>query len=81
MAYHNGSYQTGHNEGHLKTQDIESVATAAGAGAENVSGRSQSDALNQGNNELAEMLGLTGMPGIIVMPAENATAANTTVFP
>ncbi|MGC0802851.1 hypothetical protein WKH50_23310 [Pantoea agglomerans] len=27
------------------------------------------------------MLGLTGTPGIIVMPAENATPDNTTVIP
>lgn len=27
------------------------------------------------------MLGLTGTPGIIVMPVENATEANTTVIP
>lgn len=81
MAYHNGIYRTGHNEGHLTAQDIESVAIAAGAGAENVSSRIQSDALIKGNDELAEMLGLTGTPGIIVMPAENATAANITVFP
>lgn len=31
--------------------------------------------------DLAEMLGLTGTPGIIVMPAENATPDNTTVIP
>ncbi|ADU73077.1 DsbA family protein [Pantoea sp. At-9b] len=81
MAFHNGIYRTGHNEGHLTVQDIEQVATAAGAGPENVTGYSQSDALIKGNDELAEMLGLTGTPGIIVMPAENATADNTTVFP
>ncbi|WP_373420984.1 hypothetical protein [Pantoea ananatis] len=33
------------------------------------------------NDALAEMLGLTGTPGIIVMPVENATEANTTVMP
>lgn len=81
MTYHNGIYRTGHNEGHLTIQDIEQVATVAGAGPENVTGYSQSDALIKGNDELAEMLGLTGTPGIIVMPAENATADNTTVFP
>lgn len=37
--------------------------------------------LNKKNDALAEMLGLTGTPGIIVMPAENATADNTTVIP
>lgn len=81
MAYHNGIYRTGHNEGKLTVQDIEKAATAAGAGPEDESKRSASDALIQGNDELAGMLGLTGTPGIIVMPAENATAENTTVLP
>lgn len=81
MQYHNGIYRTGHNEGNLTVQDIEQVATAAGAGPEDVSGHTQSDALIKSNDELAGMLGLTGTPGIIVMPVENATPENTTVLP
>lgn len=81
MAYHNGIYGTGHNEGKLTSDDIEKVATAAGAGEEDVANRTAADALIAGNSALAELLGLTGTPGIIVMPAENATADNTTVIP
>lgn len=81
MAYHNGIYGTGHNEGKLTSDDIEKVATAAGAGEEDVANRAAADALIAGNSALAELLGLTGTPGIIVMPAENATADNTTVIP
>lgn len=40
-----------------------------------------SDRLIEGNDTLAEMLSLTGTPGIIIMPAENATVENTTVLP
>jgi protein-disulfide isomerase len=81
MTYHNGIYRTGHNEGKLTAADIEQVATAAGVGAENIATRTPSDSLIEGNNTLAELLGLTGTPGIIVMPAANATADNTTVIP
>lgn len=81
MAYHNGIYGTGHNEGKLTSDDIEKVATAAGAGEEDVANRTAADALIAGNSALAELLGLSGTPGIIVMPAENATADNTTVIP
>jgi protein-disulfide isomerase len=81
MTYHNGIYRTGHNEGKLTPADIEQVATAAGVRAENIATRMPSDSLIEGNNTLAELLGLTGTPGIIVMPAENANADNTTVIP
>jgi protein-disulfide isomerase len=81
MDYHNGIYRTGHNEGKLTAEDIEKVATAAGAGAASGGDSAASDRLIENNDALAEMLGLTGTPGIIVMPAENATADNTTVIP
>lgn len=81
MNYHNGIYRTGHNEGKLTAEDIEKVATAAGAGAASGDDSAASDRLIENNDALAEMLGLTGTPGIIVMPAENATPDNTTVIP
>jgi protein-disulfide isomerase len=80
MAYHNGIYRTGHNEGKLTAEDIESVAKSAGAGPENVAARPQYDSLIEGNDTLAGVLGLTGTPGIIIMPVENATAESVTVF-
>ena len=80
MAYHNGIYRTGHNEGKLTADDIESVAKSAGAGPENLEARPQYDSLIEGNDTLAGVLGLTGTPGIVVMPAENATMDSITVF-
>ncbi|PJZ05534.1 disulfide bond formation protein DsbA [Pantoea rodasii] len=81
MEYHNGIYRTGHNEGKLTAEDIEKVAAAAGAGDASGDDSAASDRLIENNDALAEMLGLTGTPGIVVMPAENATADNTTVIP
>ena len=81
MAFHNGIYRTGHNEGKLTAEDIKKVSTAAGAGTASGDDSAVSDRLIENNDALAEMLGLTGTPGIIVMPAENATADNTTVIP
>lgn len=81
MAYHNGIYRTGHNEGKLTDEDIETAAKTAGAGSEKQEDYAKSDSLIANNDSLAEMLGLTGTPGIIVMPAENTTVENTTVIP
>jgi protein-disulfide isomerase len=81
MAFHNGIYRTGHNEGKLTAEDIEKVAAAAGAGAASDEDKAVSDHVTENNAALAEMLGLTGTPGIIVMPAENALPDNTTVIP
>jgi len=81
MAFHNGIYRTGHNEGKLTAEDIEKVAAAAGAGAVSDEDKAVSDHVTENNAVLAEMMGLRGTPGIIVMPAENATPDNTTVIP
>ncbi|PAW31265.1 disulfide bond formation protein DsbA [Pantoea vagans] len=81
MEFHNGIYRTGHNEGKLTAEDIEKVAAAAGAPAASDADNAVSDAVTENNAALAEMLGLSGTPGIIVMPAENATPDNTTVIP
>ncbi|WP_258151633.1 DsbA family protein [Pantoea ananatis] len=81
MAYHNGIYRTGHNEGKLTAEDIETAAKTAGAGPEKQEDYAKSDSLIAKNDSLAELLGLTGTPGIIVMPAENASPENTTVIP
>ena len=81
MAFHNGIYRTGHNEGKLTSEDIEKVAAAADSPAASDADNAVSDAVTENNAALAEMLGLSGTPGIIVMPAENATPDNTTVIP
>ena len=81
MAFHNGIYQTGHNEGKLTAEDIKKAAVAAGAGNASDDSNAASDQIIENNADLAEMLGLTGTPGIIVMPADNAIQDNTTVIP
>ncbi|WP_029571484.1 thioredoxin domain-containing protein [Pantoea ananatis] len=81
ITYHNSIYRTGHNEEKLTPEDIETNAKSAGAGPVNTEGYARSDSLIANNDSLAEMLGLTGTPGIIVMPVENATVENTTVIP
>ncbi|WP_233600743.1 thioredoxin domain-containing protein [Pantoea agglomerans] len=81
MSYHNGIYGTGHNEGMLTAEYIERVASIAGAGTSSDDDSAVSERQIENNNALAEMPGLTGTPVIIVMPAENATAQNTTVIP
>ncbi|WNK56268.1 hypothetical protein [Pantoea agglomerans] len=81
MKYHNGIYGTGHNEGRLTGDDIKKAADAAGAQEVSTGENELADRIIEANDSLAEMLGLTGTPGIIVMPSDNATAANTTVLP
>ena len=81
MKYHNGIYGTGHNEGRLTGDDIKKAADAAGAQEVSTGENELADRIIEANDSLAEMLGLSGTPGIIVMPSENATAANTTVLP
>ncbi|MDQ1223885.1 protein-disulfide isomerase [Pantoea ananatis] len=81
IDYHNGIYRTGHNEGKLTAEDIENAAKTAGAGPGKQEDYAKSDSLIASNESLAELLGLTGTPGIIVMPAENASPENTTVIP
>lgn len=78
MAYHNGLYRTGHNEGKLTTADIDAVTEAAGVKMQPTADRH--DVLAR-TDALAQDLGLTGTPGIIVMPVKNATPDAITVFP
>jgi protein-disulfide isomerase len=66
VTYHNAVYATGHYEGALTAEDIREAAVKAG-----VSEPAKNDhtALLEKNSNLAESLGLTGTPGIIVMPS------------
>jgi len=77
MAYHNGIYRTGHNEGKLTTVDIDAVTKATGVKMQPAA--DLRDVLAK-NDSLAQELGLTGTPGIIIMPVNNATPATITVF-
>lgn len=77
LAYHNGLFGTGRNEGRLTTEDISTVVGVAGQLKENndgiIDGLSQTDAL-------AQQLGLSGTPGMIVMPVSGANPENVTVI-
>lgn len=78
MKYHNAVYATGKNEGKLSAEDIAQASRQAGYQA--VKNEDFSSLLAR-NDELASALGLTGTPGIIVMPVKGATPNNITVFP
>lgn len=77
LTYHNAIFRTGHNEGQLTEQDIGAAAKAAGITAERTADYSSPLART---DQLAQSLGLTGTPGLIVMPVRGATAENITVF-
>lgn len=79
ITYHNAVYNTGHFEGALTLKDIDSATRAAGAQA----GIKAKDAekIFTSNSELAQAIGLTGTPGLIVMPVSGANPQNTTVLP
>lgn len=72
------TYATGHHEGKLTAGDIKAAATKAGVNATN---EASHPAILEKNSTLAESLGLTGTPGIIVMPLTGATPDTITVFP
>lgn len=78
ITYHNAIYATGHNKGKLTAQDIQGAASKAGLTTP-VPGDHTSSL--EKNSNLAEALGLTGTPGIIVMPVSGATPDTITVFP
>lgn len=78
VTYHNAVYATGHDEGKLTAEDIQAAATKAGSNATN---EASHPAILERNSTLTESLGLTGTPGIIVMPLTGATPETITVFP
>lgn len=80
MAYHNGLYRTGHNEGKLTTADINAVTASTGLKVSPAGDGDHHDVLAR-TDALAQELDLTGTPGIIVMPVKNATPDRITVFP
>lgn len=78
VTYHNAIYATGHNEGELTAEDIRGAAVKAGMTSPVPGDHS---GLMEQNSRLAEALGLTGTPGIIVMPINGATPDTISVFP
>lgn len=78
VTYHNAIYATGNNEGDLTKEDIDRAAAKTGwhdFGKENFTPTLEK------NDALARTLGLTGTPGIVVMPVTGATPKNITVLP
>ncbi|HAT1685253.1 TPA: thioredoxin domain-containing protein [Klebsiella oxytoca] len=80
LAYHHGIFATGHNEGALTGEDISRAAAVALKGRKIQGGEADTRTVLDGNNRLAQALGLQGTPALIVMPARGATAENTTVI-
>lgn len=63
-----------------KQTDANTQSVSAAAGFVNTVGTDTRNALTR-NDELAQSLGLTGTPGLIIMPVKNATPETITVFP
>lgn len=79
LKYHNGIFHTGHAEGALSSGDIEN-ATIAARMPSSWKPEEMSAALAR-NDDLAQAIGLTGTPGLIVMPLKNPSLSTISVFP
>ncbi|EJJ0671705.1 thioredoxin domain-containing protein [Cronobacter sakazakii] len=77
VTYHNSIYHTGHAEGELTAADIDAAAKAAGF-TDNTT--PDNTAVLERNDALAQQLGLTGTPGLIIMPVTGAKPGNITVL-
>jgi protein-disulfide isomerase len=77
LTYHNGIY-TGHNEGKLTAADVQQQAKKVNFDAKKAP---DVEAVLESTNQLAQEIGLSGTPGVIVMPTTGATEATITVFP
>ncbi|KGT87939.1 DSBA oxidoreductase [Erwinia typographi] len=78
LKYHNALYATGHNEGKLTAGDISTAAKAVGLSAKTAPDVQET---LDGINTLAQQLGFSGTPALVVMPATGASADNVTVIP
>ncbi|ODN41815.1 DsbA family protein [Piscirickettsia litoralis] len=85
IAYHNGIYATGKDEGKLTNKDVDAVAKKAGVNLNKdkallSAGKTPPPSI-QANFQLAGgELGFRGTPAIIVMPTSGANENNVTVF-
>lgn len=79
LKYHNALFATGHNEGKLTQSDI----NAAAKKAEYVAKKNAPAVGNtlDGINTLAQQLGFSGTPALVVLPSTGASADNVTVIP
>lgn len=78
LQYHNAVYATGHNEGKLTDADITVVAKAV-----KLDEKKTPDVQGtlEGIRVLAQQLGFSGTPALVVMPSSGANAGNVTVIP
>jgi len=84
--YHDGIFATGHDEGKLTKEDIDKVAKDIGVNTKNLKNNDLGDTLKTlpetvaASSKLGQSLGFQGTPALIIMPTENPTAENTTIF-
>lgn len=77
LKYHNDLYGTGLNEGKLTKGDIEKTSGGISFKPQTIE---EINTTLKNINDIATETGLTGTPGIIVLPVKGATAENITVF-
>lgn len=78
LTYHNAIFATGNNEGKLTNEDISTAAKGVkfdSSTAPDVQGTLDNI------NTLAQQLGFSGTPALVVMPSVGASAKNVTVIP
>lgn len=78
LKYHNALYATGHTEGKLTADDISKAAKSVKFDAKTA--LDVQDSLD-GINVLAQQLGFSGTPAVVVLPSIGASADNVTVIP
>lgn len=80
LNYHNSIYRTGHVEGDLTPDDVKKAAASAGGKELDIKDKTIADTLDK-TSKLAESIGFSGTPGLIVMPIGEATPERITVLP
>lgn len=78
LHYHNAIYATGHNEGKLTDADISAAAKAVKFDAKTAH---DVQGTLDGINTLAQQLGFSGTPALVVLLSTGASADNVTVIP
>ncbi len=85
IAYHNGVYATGKDEGKLKNSDVDNVAKMVGiklsTNKAELTNAKIEDQIKSNIKLAGKNLGLFGTPAFIIMPTSGANAMNTTVVP
>ncbi|OEZ33914.1 disulfide bond formation protein DsbA [Francisella endosymbiont of Amblyomma maculatum] len=84
VKYHNGIFAIGEDEGSLKNSTVDKVAKQAGADMTKVKKVIQDDKIADHLKATLEIgfnqLGIQGTPFLVIAPAKDATAANTTII-